>query len=261
MAPCHVCGQQTTSKYGVCKRSRECQQEYRYRSGKVPRPRLCRLCNRPLKADNRIGFCRRTPQCARARDRARRPGRLTRVPCDVCGKPTSSKYGVCRRSAECAREAAARYRRADLEAARRRDREWVRAYKQRPGRRCAYARSRGCTNEALIGQRVCQKCQTAYLVRRKRRVRQRLAGQLAELQNGLCPACGLPLPADLRGTHLDHIWPQAQKGPDSDWNLQVLHGPCNQRKGGRLAAVMAILTVAEVLADSSPLGIKQGVSA
>lgn len=131
----------------------------------------------------------------------------------------------------------------------------MRAYKQRPGRHCRYARSLGCAEDAVIGQFGCKAHQTADLVRRARRRRQQLALQLAELQGGLCPACGLPLPAGLRGTHLDHIWPQARKGPDLDWNIQVLHGPCNHRKSDRLADVMAILTVAAALADSSPLNL------
>ena len=53
-------------------------------------------------------------------------------------------------------------------------------------------------------------------------------------QHGLCGWCGKPLNADLKRTHIDHVIPLSRRGPDADWNFQLLHGGCNTAKGARL---------------------------
>ena len=45
-----------------------------------------------------------------------------------------------------------------------------------------------------------------------------------------CGICKEPLPADLAGVHVDHIWPRARGGGDEIENLQLAHGRCNMSK-------------------------------
>ena len=52
--------------------------------------------------------------------------------------------------------------------------------------------------------------------------------KLYEQQQGLCPCCGLPLEVDY---HLDHIFPLALGGTNSDDNVQLLRAVCNMQKG------------------------------
>lgn len=50
----------------------------------------------------------------------------------------------------------------------------------------------------------------------------------------MCTWCSQPLPAGLTGVHVDHIIPVSAARPDLEWNLQVLHGPCNREKWDRI---------------------------
>lgn len=233
MVSCDVCGKPTSSKYKVCLRTLACKQERRYRSGVVVRRRPCELCGGPVRY-SRARFCDRNRECRNARDRARRPDRRRFADCEVCGKPTTSKQRVCTRSPACIAE---RGRRRELnDGARKKAAARMRAYKRRPGRACRYARSRGCTEHALIGQNACAAHYAEDMRRYQARRRSRLNRRLAGRQNWLCPWCGGDLPADLAGTHQDHVWPLARGGPDEDWNLQLLHSRCNHVKGDRLTA-------------------------
>jgi 5-methylcytosine-specific restriction endonuclease McrA len=54
-----------------------------------------------------------------------------------------------------------------------------------------------------------------------------LAQKLFRLQRGKCPCCRQPLHDDY---HLDHIIPLALGGANSDDNMQLLRGLCNQQK-------------------------------
>src|ERR1019366_3157066 len=103
--PCDLCGQETSSKYGVCNRTPECKQEQGRRRWRAEHPeardvrdaRPCKGCGRPT--ISKSGRCRRAAGCG-----ARGAGGWRGVPespCEVCGQPTASKDGVCRRSAEC----------------------------------------------------------------------------------------------------------------------------------------------------------------
>lgn len=57
-----------------------------------------------------------------------------------------------------------------------------------------------------------------------------LADKLFKLQRGKCACCGVSI-AD--GNHMDHVIPLALNGPNEDWNIQLLCGPCNLSKGAR----------------------------
>lgn len=57
-----------------------------------------------------------------------------------------------------------------------------------------------------------------------------LAAKLFKLQKGKCACCHVSI-AD--GNHLDHRIPVALGGPNEDWNMQLLCGPCNLSKGAK----------------------------
>jgi 5-methylcytosine-specific restriction endonuclease McrA len=279
--PCAVCGLPTGSAFGVCQRSPECSQEYRYRSGHAQRHRVCQVCGGPLRQASKWGICHRTAECRRAIDRLRRPPGPPGT-CDVCGGPLRSdnKSGVCQRTAACDVERARRWAIAHPEmvkagrrtpkartAARVRARarratnpEGARAYKRqwraanaeterarnrvdrlRPDRPCRYKRTLGCTDYALPGRLACGPHMAAEDAARYRRNRERLRQRLATRQAGICTWCRRPLPKGLTGTHVDHVIPIARGGPDVDWNLQLLHGECNLAKADQLTEQAAEL--------------------
>jgi hypothetical protein len=272
--PCVVCGSPTGAPCGVCQRSPQCQQEYRYRSGHAQRPEACQLCGGPLKQGSKWGICHRTPDCRRAIDRLRRPAGPSGT-CDVCGGALRSDNtrGVCDRTAACAAERVRRWAianpgkrraarrtakarahaRARARARRMNDPEGARAYKRqwraanaeaerernrldrhRPDRPCRYRSALGCAKYALPGRRACREHDIAETVRRNRRSRARLRQMLAARQANTCTWCGRSLPPGLTGTHIDHVIPVSLGGPDEDWNLQLLHWWCNEAKAARL---------------------------
>ncbi len=55
--------------------------------------------------------------------------------------------------------------------------------------------------------------------------------RLFRSQDGICPACRLPLPGDLAGAEVDHIIPRSRGGPDLLWNRRLVHFKCNRDKG------------------------------
>lgn len=57
-----------------------------------------------------------------------------------------------------------------------------------------------------------------------------LSAKLFTLQRGKCACCGVKLDD---GSHLDHVIPLALVGPNEDWNMQLLCGPCNMSKGAK----------------------------
>lgn len=69
----------------------------------------------------------------------------------------------------------------------------------------------------------------------RRRVYRKMTGRLSkglgaklfEQQKGLCACCGASLE---QGYHLDHIWPLALGGTNTDDNIQLLTPTCNKRK-------------------------------
>jgi 5-methylcytosine-specific restriction endonuclease McrA len=282
--PCVVCGLPTGAPCGVCQRSPQCKQEYRYRSGHAQRPEACQLCGGLLKQGSKWGICYRTPDCRRAIDRLRRPAGLSGT-CDVCGDALRSdnKFGVCDRTPACVAERHRRWRLANPEIVRARrrtpdaraqerrrararrasDPEGMRAYRRqwraanaeterernrkdrmRPDRPCRYRRALGCTDFALPGRLACLTHGRAEATARARRKKARLRQKLANRQVGVCTWCATPLPTLLAGTHVDHIIPVSRGGPDMDWNLQLLHWQCNEAKADRLTE-QAIALAAE----------------
>lgn len=57
-----------------------------------------------------------------------------------------------------------------------------------------------------------------------------LSAKLFKLQRGKCACCHVSI-AD--GHHMDHVIPLALDGPNEDWNMQLLCGPCNLSKGAK----------------------------
>lgn len=57
-----------------------------------------------------------------------------------------------------------------------------------------------------------------------------LTEKLFKLQRGKCACCHVSLDG---GNHLDHVIPLALEGPNEDWNMQLLCGPCNLSKGAK----------------------------
>lgn len=77
------------------------------------------------------------------------------------------------------------------------------------------------------------------IVQQNRRARQRsnggrlspgLAAKLFKLQRGKCACCHVSIKD---GNHLDHRIPVALGGPNEDWNMQLLCGPCNLSKAAK----------------------------
>lgn len=70
---------------------------------------------------------------------------------------------------------------------------------------------------------------------------------LATAQNGICPWCEKPLPADLLYAYadIDHIIPRSRGGPDLEWNRQLLHKHCNRDGKGDALTPQAEALAAE----------------
>lgn len=66
--------------------------------------------------------------------------------------------------------------------------------------------------------------------------RARACARLAKAQDGICPACGQPLPEDPTQVEIDHIIPRSRGGPSAAWNKRLVHLSCNRRKSYKLTA-------------------------
>ena len=78
--------------------------------------------------------------------------------------------------------------------------------------------------------------------------------RLAKAQDGMCPACKLPLPEDLAETEIDHIIPRARGGPNLRWNKQLVHFACNRSKWTRLTPEAEVLAAKHGVRLHVPLG-------
>jgi predicted nucleic acid-binding Zn ribbon protein len=142
---CEICGTplRADNKYGVCsgvgaRDSLACRLERARRvaaqkpeSEAVPfsRPasRVCEVCGRPIRSDNRTGVCQRSDsiECIKTRARKLRNADLQAAgrACEVCGGSlrVDNIIGICRRTPECVRARDARYhaQRDELQAKRR----------------------------------------------------------------------------------------------------------------------------------------------
>jgi 5-methylcytosine-specific restriction endonuclease McrA len=52
--------------------------------------------------------------------------------------------------------------------------------------------------------------------------------RVLDRDGGRCERCG-----SLKNPSVDHIIPRSLRGPDEEWNLRVLCGSCNSRRGAR----------------------------
>lgn len=243
---CAVCGQPTTGEYGVCRRAGQCASEYnrRWRAARHPLPPIgpCEICGQPVQRNNKVGICSRTRACRNA-------GALKRWAQDP-------EYGRTYRAENrerlrAASRKAARKRRAENPE---REREVMRVYRQRPDRKCRYAKA-GCTEFATPGDGRCPGHRKADNKRRLQRKRRKLKLRLATAQGWTCPWCLLSLPSDIHALHpngqraaeTDHIIPKASGLIiEDEWNLQVLHWECNGTAGkGNKITLRALELAAE----------------
>ena len=241
--PCEVCGQQTTSKSGICSRAGKCKSASR---GHVPQEATaCEICGRPTTSV--FGVCRQTKECARVwarRSYAAADPAVLAARAKVNGQSFRKRRAS---NPEPYRASNRRWYAANSVTALRSTRRYhaahpdvllaiKRRFMARADRPCRYAKA-GCTEFAVVGQAACKEHQRADRKRYKERRRARLTTKLALAQDWICPWCDKPLPDDLTGVHIDHIIPKASGFIiEDEWNLQVLHHPCNARKFDKITA-------------------------
>lgn len=103
----------------------------------------------------------------------------------------------------------------------------------RDDRPCLFPDS--CDTHAKVGSKFCAEHARVESNRHYHRTAAERKQQLAERQAWLCPWCNEYLPPSLSGTHVDHIIPRASGLViEDEWNLQLLHGRCNQQKADRI---------------------------
>jgi len=267
--PCAVCGRDTTSEYGVCNRAPECRSE-RYRRGNPEISRAsapCDVCG--ARTRSALGVCQGTPECKREQERRRRlPGQRELRPCDVCGAPCRGRFGVCTLNPDCKREYHRRFI-AGLPPGR--SREYGRRFYQ-AHREEALQRSRERRAANLDEMRAKSRERTRrwraehpeeharYKKADAKRRESNLRREIITRDGGVCSWCHDPFPADLSGTHFDHIIPRASGVViEDDWNIQLLHAICNIVKRDRitpqalsLAAEHGITIPARYWRDSLP---------
>lgn len=200
-------------------------QQRRWNARKLP---ACEICGGPTFSPS--GICTKTPGCLEARRlRAQaakppKPQKPSPPPCGVCGAPTRSSLGVCQRTRGC-RDEYSRRRLALLPA-------------------CL-----GCGKPTGAESGRCPPCLSRYRRNQggpwkaqrppwwnRRSARHKKVRQLAAIQYGLCAWCRDPLGDDPGVIEIDHkipqviLWRALGYVIHDDWNLQVLHPPCNLDK-------------------------------
>lgn len=224
-------------------------------------PAACDVCGGPLRRDNTYGVCARNPACLSERSRrtkypdardnyVRRESRF----CCVCGSKLrlDNQDGVCRKTPGCRREKERRRVRKPEDRAR-----WMKKYLARADRPCRYARS-GCTAFALVNCHVCRTHQIDDGQRHWRVLISRQRDFLGERQHWMCPWCDMPIEPGTK-TDIDHIIPKASGLViEEDWNLQLLHSPCNRSKSWTItdrALALALEHEIELASDGNqPVG-------
>lgn len=114
----------------------------------------------------------------------------------------------------------------------------------------------GGTSARVLKHGVCTRtdpCRVEYNRRHLAQRRYRRASRLAGRQDWNCPECEERLPQDLRFTHEDHIIPRSRGGPDADWNFQLLHGECNERKREHLTPAAIVLAAEHGVVIGPPI--------
>lgn len=191
------------------------------RSGEpAPEPlAACLACGGPVPgAGAKMKYCGK-PECHKAKRAAYYQANRERF------KPGYAANYAANRESRAA--AGKRWRQANPEKAR----AILSRYMARTDRPCCWPR---CTTFALRNKPICRKHHAEDQGRRYARKRARKAGALYAAQNGMCPGpdlggCGLPL-GQADGNHIDHVIPRVRGGPDEDWNYQLMHPACNERK-------------------------------
>jgi 5-methylcytosine-specific restriction endonuclease McrA len=183
----------------------------------------------------------------------------------------TSKYGYCKQNPECMRQWAALHYAANRDAILAQQKEyyaanveritavnerWAKAnpekkrtaakrYMARADRTCMWP---DCQEFAHPGSPYCRPHKNEDQLRRHNRKLASKTLSLYQSQFGFCPdsahgGCGQPLVTP-EGNHIDHLIPRARGGPDEDWNLQLMHAVCNDRKQDALVPA-AIRLIAE----------------
>ena len=257
MALCEVCGQPTAAQNGVCARTLGCGAEAARRRrhakslAKVPDP-PCYVCGHPTRS--KYGVCYdRTPECKREnkhRERLAHQEKRRAKEREWYEQNRERHAATAKAWEEANREWSREYHRTYKKAWNAAHPDTVLAYSrkyeqsgrrqpirrawlQRTDRPCKRARA-GCTLFAIAGSNFCRGHASSEVTQRQQRKRRRTARKLAAAQSWTCTWCGERLAADLAGTHIDHIIPLSLGGPDMEWNLALLHAPCNLSKNNKL---------------------------
>ena len=180
---------------------------------------MCDLCQRPLRAGNKIGVCRRTLECRRERDRRR--------------------Y---RQSARGAYSAA--YRAQYYAANAGKAREYSRLYREAHRDQCLQAidewRQRNPEKYRESRRNGNRRRESRLAAVPYEAIDERL---LWELDDQVCYLCGKYV--EFGDHHVDHIVPLSRGGVTLYENLAVTHPDCNTRKRNRI--------VVDPLADLRPV--------
>lgn len=193
----------------------------------------CLNCGVPIRMGSKYGYCSQNPECKSKQKKARRlaePGfERERKHCYYLANREQVSLSVARWKAENPEKV----------------REIIARYRARPDRTCSWPE---CDGFALPGGPFCRPHKNEDQGRRYARKQRALERHLYEMQLGFCPdaergGCGKPLVAP-EGNHVDHLVPRARGGPDEDWNLQLMHPACNDRKQDALVPA-AIRLIAE----------------
>jgi 5-methylcytosine-specific restriction endonuclease McrA len=210
--------------------------------------RSCTQCGGPVSKKNISGFCSRSPECARERQRVIQRRWYEAHRDQVAEKWAAYSPGYKERRAELDAQ-----RRQDLEFRKRQmaavqafktdpaNAERVREYNRR-GRQKYMARDDrpclnpgGCSDHARIGSIYCREHGQIAASHAYYRTAAGRKWLLAERQEWVCPWCKEYLPPTLDRTHVDHIIPRASGLViEEEWNFQLLHARCNQQKSGKV---------------------------
>lgn len=247
----------------------------------------CDVCGGRLNPNNTTGVCRRTPECARERDRRRRPAARAKLLCELCGQETSGSIAICRSNDTCRKAYQNEYYR-------------IRWTKLNPRPSCELC-GRTLRKDNLVG--VCQTnkvCQLENKLRyyaisdktaRRRaslkwkknnpeaakavgrawhaehpesrlqaahRRRARINGvpsedytrqQVTEAYGYWCYLCCKPIIS--KSWHLDHVFPISRGGWDVLMNVRPTHGMCNQRKHAKIIPLVAWVILSAYSTEAS----------
>lgn len=229
-----------------------------------PRPTVCAAedCGRPLPDPKGArGLCGKHYQRWRVHGDPDAAGC-----CQGCGSKIRISSRFCMTNPECRRLAKAYQRTKDPERTRARNARWEAENPEKKRANHARYRARAdrpcvrleCTRYALIGSPYCRPHKIEAAKRRYARTKLLIHERLYEYQGGMCPdadhgGCGKLL-RSTNGNHVDHVIPEVRNGPDEDWNLQLMHPGCNQRKSDNIVPAALVLAEQHGVTLSRPDG-------